>query len=314
MDTQTNNLPSTLTDVQLKKGIDSLMSQGAPQIVIQNTVDNYQSDGNGGYSLKVQKSNMPSAINVQPQNTQSSSMLNGIIPSSQNAGSLDYKLSNLDGTLGGIASGAYNAGKGLLNLGKDAAVDTFNTINHPIDSIGKGYDYLKNEVVNQGSGNENTDSIGKLFQSTLGSKGALGVGQQLGNAFNDTTGQTNNTFSDSKLTGDIVNSIMTAITGGMGGKTLTAPLLESSVGSLLESGAITKPIADAVIKYGTGLLGKSIESGVAGAGFQTASNLQENRPLTENMGKSFAAGLAVPSILEVGNAVVSKTVSLGKSA
>ena len=238
---------------------------------------------------------------------------NSIIPESKDTNSTDYKLSNMSGLIGGLGSGVYNAGKGLLNLGKDATVDTFNTINHPIDSIGKGYNYLKNEVVNQGVGNENTDSVGKLIQSTLGSKGALGVGQQLGNAFTDTTGQTDGSFSGSKLAGDTVNSVLTAITGGMGGKTLTAPLLESSVASLVSKGAISQNLADAAIKYGTGLIGKSLESGTVGAGFQAGSNLQEGNPITQNIGKSFATGFAVPPVIEGAGATISKASDITKS-
>lgn len=224
-----------------------------------------------------------------------------IIPQAK-PGTLDEKLSNLPGVLGGITSGIYNAGKGIFNLGKDAAVDTFELANHPIDSIGKIGKFVGNEVFNQGEGNDHLDAVGQLIQSTLGSKGALGVGQQVGNAFNDATGQTTDTFSGSKLAGNTLNTILTAITGGKG--TLTGPVLESSVQKAITNGIITEGMGQALIKYGTGFVGKSLESGTAGAGFQVASNLQEGRPVDENIGQAFATGAAVPGVLKAGEKAI----------
>jgi len=240
------------------------------------------------------------------------SVLKNIIPEA--TGGLDETLSNLPGVIGGAASGVYNAGKGILNLGKDAVVDTFNAVNHPIDTAKNVGNFAYNEVVNQGKGNEHLDSVGQLIQSTLGSKGALGVGQQIGNAIaQNTPGGSNpeTPFSGSKLAGNTINTLLTAILPS-GSKTVTAPLLESSVASAIKNGIITDAMGQTLIKYGTGLVGKSLESGAIGAGFQTATNLQEGRPIGENTKQAFFAGAAVPSVIKGGQAAVGKAVDIAK--
>ncbi len=212
-------------------------------------------------------------------------------------GQVDKTLSGGTGVLGGAASGVYTAAKGLAILGKDVAVDAFNTVNHPLDAIGKGYNFVKNEVVNQGKGNENTDTVGKLVQSTVGSKGALGVGQELGNLATDKMGYTTGAFNGMKLAGNTLNTILIAATGGAG-RALTAESLKFATGEALQNGLINKTIHDTIIKQGAGLLGKYLTGGVIGTGFQASNNLQEGKQVTENLDKAFYAGGGVPVVLK----------------
>lgn len=54
-----DKLTPNLTEDQLKANIDSLVSQKADSKYIQSYIDNYGSDGNGGYSLKNQQQEQP---------------------------------------------------------------------------------------------------------------------------------------------------------------------------------------------------------------------------------------------------------------
>lgn len=47
-----DKLTPQLNDAQIKQNIDALMKQGAPKSVVQSYVNNYKSDGRGGYVLK----------------------------------------------------------------------------------------------------------------------------------------------------------------------------------------------------------------------------------------------------------------------
>lgn len=95
--------------------------------------------------------------------------------------SIDQKLSNLPGLVGGITSGIYNAGKGLAQLGGSAIVDTFNAINHPIDTGKKVASFVGSELTG-GAKPETLDTLGNFVQGTLGTKGLLGIAQQPGQA------------------------------------------------------------------------------------------------------------------------------------
>jgi len=211
-------------------------------------------------------------------------------------GQIDKTLSSGTGVIGGAASGVYTAAKGLVTLGKDVAVDSFNAVNHPLDSIGKAYDFAKNEAVNQGKGNENTDTVGKLVQSTVGSKGFMGVGQQIANYANDKLGRSDKSFSGGKLTGDVINSVLTLATAG--GGAVTTNSLKFAAEEALQNGIINQTAHDFLLKQAAGIVGKYLVGGTVGAGFQAASNLQEGAPVAENLDKAFYAGGGVPVVAQ----------------
>jgi hypothetical protein len=227
---------------------------------------------------------------------------------------IDNKLSNLgssgrpgsvfDTVAGTIGSGIYNAGKGLVNLGTTAVKDLASAAVNPAQAASNVGKFLGNELTQTET--PNADAVQSLFQSTLGSKGALGVGQQLGNAVTDLTGETQNKFSGGKFAGNALNSVLTALTGGQGST------VEAGLKTAVDNGLLEKGVADAIANAAKSFAGRSAESGAIGAGFQAASNLQTGAPITSNLGKGFATGAAMPGVIQAGGSVFGLAGDLAK--
>ena len=233
---------------------------------------------------------------------------------------IDNQLSDMPGVLGFIGSGIYNAGKGLAQLGGAAVADTFQAVNHPIDSGKAIADFLGGEL-NGGQAPEKLDTLGRFVQSTVGSKGILGIGQDaiaLENAgidklYGAVTGQkpqkeikpvlqNGKEVTAGKVGGDLLNTALTVMTFGSGN--VAARAIEKSV----EKGLITTTVGNALKPIATSLAGRSLQSGGIMAGFQLGSNLKEGQPLDTGIKQAFGAGLALPGLIQTTGKVLSKII------
>lgn len=208
-------------------------------------------------------------------------------------------LSNMPGVLGAVGSGVYNAAKGLATLGGTAAYDVFNAINHPIDAGKAALQFLGGELTGQPV---KTDAVGNLIQSTVGSKGLLGVAQLPGKVIdkalnpNDTTGV--NDVTPGSALGTSLNGALTALTFGTGN--IAANAVEKAVAD----GYLSSTVGQALKTAATSRLGTAIQSGGIMTGFNTASNLQEGRPIGEGAKQAFFAGAALPTVVKTAGKVV----------
>lgn len=227
-----------------------------------------------------------------------------------NLGSIDQSLSNMPGLLGGAGSGIYNVGKGLLNLGKDAVVDTFNTINHPITALQNAPSNLK-KIFSPSTPTDQMDSVGNLLNSTLGGRGAAGFGNQLGLGLAKLTGkQTADQFDAGKLAGTGLNTALAAanaVTDGGAGAVAhgTLKVLGPALESLVAKG-MSKGLATSLITHAA----QYLTAGATGAGFQVGGNLQENAPVLENTSQAFFTGGAAPLVIGAASKVTGKTIGL----
>lgn len=203
---------------------------------------------------------------TQTQETQQSTgLFGGGHPKFLNFDQNDGLLYNeTTGGLGTIPKAIGNAAYGLGALGVDIFKKGFQTINHPIDTANELGNFMINEL--QGKPQQTDSELGNLFQSTLGSKGALGVGQQSGNLGEDIFRGTN-TFSGAKLAGNALNTAL------------------ATVGS----GRILQP---------TSLLRRAIEGGIIGAGSAEGNALAtEGRNATlDEIKNSALTGASVPVV------------------
>lgn len=214
---------------------------------------------------------------------------------------LDSQLSDIPGVLGAVGSGIYNASKGLLTLGGTTAYDIYNAVNHPINAVKSIGDFLGGEITGQPV---KTDAVGNLIQSTVGSKGLLGVAQLPGKVIdkalhpNDTSG-VNDVTTGSAL-GTALNGAITALTFGEGN--IAANAVEQAV----KKGYVSSTVGQALKTAATSRLGTAAQSGVLMTGFNTASNLQEGRPLGEGAKQAFFAGAALPTVVKATGATINK--------
>ena len=209
------------------------------------------------------------------------------------------QLSDMPGVLGAIGSGVYNAGKGLLTLGKDVAVDTFNAINHPIDSAVNVGKFLGGEL--QGGADPNTlDSLGKVAQSTVGSKGLLGVAQLPGRVIDKALNPNDSTLTQGQIGGTVLNSALTALTFGTG--QIASQAVEQSV----KQGLMTSTVGQALKNFTGSFVGRALEAGTINTGFQAGSNLQEGVPVTQDLKQAFFAGAVTPGIIQGSGKVLGK--------
>lgn len=242
----------------------------------------------------------PTAPIKPPPTTQSSGINWGdsaSIPAAQTQPTQD-PLSDMPGLLGAVGSGIYNAGKGLLYLGGTAAHDVFNAVNHPINSAKAIGDFLGGEFTGQPV---KTDSVGNLIQSTVGSKGLLGVAQLPGKvAFSAMNPKDKNAITPENALGTSLNGALTALTFGTGN--IAANAIEQSVAK----GYLSSTVGQALKTAATSPLGTAVQSGGLMTGFNTASNLQESRPIGEGAKQAFFAGAALPTVVKATGAVVNK--------
>lgn len=259
------------------------------------------------------------------------------------------------GVIGSITNGIWDAGKGLLQLTGSAAYDTYQAINHPIDSAKNVADFIGGELTG-GQPAEKLDTLGSFIQSTVGSKGLLGVAQLPGKVIksneenknkaslfessarlyttatqflnmaraetdpvkkaNYLTAYQNNMreaenirneangikpLTQGEIAGTTLNGALTALTFGRGN------IATSVVDGAVEKGLLTSTVGNMLKELTNSFVSKSLQTGGIMAGYQVAGNLNEGRPIDENLKESFFSGLALPGVIKVGGKIINKT-------
>lgn len=226
----------------------------------------------------------------------------------QPVNTIDTQLSDMPGITGGVASGVYNAAKGLAQLGGSAAYDAFQAVNHPIQSAKMLADFVGGEL--GGGTTQKLDPLGNFIQSTVGSKGLLGVAQLPGKvAFSAMHPEDKNAIGSKQALGTTVNAALTALSFGTGNVASNAVKVSAEKGLL--SPTVAKTLTSVMDSWGS----RAVQSGGIMTGFQAGSNLQEGQPVTEGLRQSFFAGVALPTVVKTTGTVINKlTPSLDTSS
>ena len=194
-------------------------------------------------------------------------------------------------TLGQFVQGTVGS-KGLLGVAQlpGKAVNEIGSTNDQINNekyIGMLSNMAGNykQQANAATNPEDQQKFQKAYEDT----------QKLVEQYNNATPSEH--LTQGNILGTVLNGALTALLFGSGN--IAANAVEKSV----VNGLITPAVGQTLKTIVTSAPGVAAQSGGIMTGFQAGSNLQDNKPVTDNLKQAFFSGLALPTVLKTAGAV-----------